>query len=110
MDGASYEAHLQRFAQVKRIYSMLLWGFLPVGFLTGTLAMLMGRYLGLDIYPAVRAFMVLWMISMVIATVWLSLFRCPRCHEPFSGTWWEKADFDAPRCVHCGLPKAPAIR
>ena len=45
-----------------------------------------------------------WMIAFAIAGFRLSLFRCPRCGEPFFSTWWYGNLF-ARQCVHCGLPK-----
>lgn len=35
----------------------------------------------------------------------LQLFRCPRCGEWFSATWWYNLSILARKCVHCGLPK-----
>jgi hypothetical protein len=41
----------------------------------------------------------------IVSAIRLQLFRCPRCGERFSGTWWYNLSFLARKCVHCKLPK-----
>jgi hypothetical protein len=48
---------------------------------------------------------VVWFAAFFFNGVRLQLWRCPRCGEWFSGTWWYNKSFLARRCVHCGLPK-----
>ena len=47
----------------------------------------------------------LWMALFGVNGIRLQLWRCPRCGECFSGTWWYNKSFLARRCVHCGLEK-----
>jgi len=46
-----------------------------------------------------------WMVLFFIAGARYQTFRCPRCGEKFSATWWYQLSFLARKCVHCGLPK-----
>ena len=44
------------------------------------------------------------MLAFIVASLRLTLFRCPRCHEWFFTTLMSHNPF-ARRCVHCKLPK-----
>jgi hypothetical protein len=41
-----------------------------------------------------------WIICVVVVALSLQLFKCPRCHQPFSN-----GNPFAAKCLHCGLPK-----
>jgi len=45
-----------------------------------------------------------WMLAFIVASLRLTLFKCPRCHEWFFTTLMSHNPF-ARRCVHCKLPK-----
>jgi hypothetical protein len=47
------------------------------------------------------AYGVFWMLSALR----FEFFRCPRCGQFFSVTWWYNTSFLARKCVHCDLPK-----
>lgn len=47
----------------------------------------------------------LWMGLFLVVGIRVDMWRCPRCGQRFSGTWWYQLGFLARRCVHCGLRK-----
>jgi hypothetical protein len=78
-------------------FGIWLGGFVAVILLTGLFERLLGD-LAFDILgPA-------WFLSVAVAGLRLTLFRCPSCHHYFFCTWWYNNPFRS-RCSHCGLPK-----
>ena len=49
--------------------------------------------------------LVAWFVLFLVYVIRLQRWRCPRCGECFSATWWYNKSFLARHCVHCGLPK-----
>jgi len=46
-----------------------------------------------------------WALLFLVAGIRYQTFRCPRCGEIFSATWWYQLSILARKCVHCGLAK-----
>jgi hypothetical protein len=44
----------------------------------------------------------IWMLTVIVLSIPLSRFKCPRCGRPFFQTWLYHNAF-ARKCVHCGL-------
>ena len=51
-----------------------------------------------------------WMAALVLATLRVYRWRCPKCEKSFSGPYFGNKGFLARKCVHCGLPKYAAHR
>ena len=45
-----------------------------------------------------------WVCPLLTA-ICVNLWRCPRCGEWYSATWWYNLGFLGTRCVHSGLRK-----
>ncbi len=75
-------------------------GYLPVFMLFG----LIFRHISWGMY-AVGVFALAWFLGTFIVAISVQVFRCPRCGESFSATWWYNLSLFARKCVHCGLPK-----
>jgi hypothetical protein len=52
---------------------------------------------------SVRIAALAWMACLVVAVIWLGLFRCPRCRRLFGTSWWFNNPL-AGRCLRCRLP------
>jgi hypothetical protein len=84
----------------RRRWHFAIWlGYIPGVFLIG---FPLKRLFGSDIPFYVVAGG--WMLAFLVSGVYLSLFPCPNCHQPFFFTGWVHNPF-ARRCMHCRFPK-----
>lgn len=95
-----YEEDWAEYRSVRNRFWALWVLFIPVGGGLAWLAMLVFGY-----------HEIIFVLPIGYAVVWLyyggrlQLFRCPRCGEWFSATWWYNLSFLARNCVHCRLKK-----
>lgn len=106
MDRDPYADQFERFLKLKRLHDRMLWLILPAYFVCGIIVLGANEVFGFHLSPFPLG--VLGMIVLQGVYMRLCVFTCPRCQKPFSGNWTDKADLDAPRCAHCGLPKPNA--
>jgi|SRR5580658_6916637 hypothetical protein len=95
-----YEENWREYKRIRNTFLLVFITYVPVCFAVGVASMkLLGTF--------APGFVVagLWMILFLFNGVRLNTWRCPRCGECFSGTWWYNLGFLARRCVHCGLTK-----
>jgi hypothetical protein len=97
---AGYEQDWKKYKRLRNTFLGALLGGVPVFALV---AVVSGTLFHTTIPASVVA--VLWFALFVFNGVRLQVWRCPRCGEWFSGTWWYNKSFLARQCVHCGLQK-----
>src|ERR1035437_7170915 len=98
MDDTSHLAAWAEYRNRRRwFFGIWLGGLVAVILLTGLFSLLLGDLAFYILGPA-------WLLSFVVASVRLSLFRCPSCHHCFFCTWSHHNPFRR-SCIHCGLPK-----
>jgi hypothetical protein len=95
-----YAKGWKRFRRIEWSLASVFLG-LPLLYFVGKIAQMLGvnsEILGAVILSA-------WFVFFIVSSIRYQLFRCPRCGEWFSGTWWYNLSYFARKCVHCGLPK-----
>jgi hypothetical protein len=97
---ADYRQDWEEYRRFRNQWLLVILTYVPV---CGAVAFVSGRLLHTLAPAFVAAF--LWMALFVFTGTRLSVWRCPRCGEWFSSTWWYRKGFLARRCVHCGLRK-----
>jgi len=98
-----YAEGWKRFRRIKWSLASVFLGF-PLLFFVGQIVQL--RSVNSEISEIlVGAVLSAWFVFFIVSAIRYQLFRCPRCGEWFSGTWWYNLSFLAQKCVHCGLPK-----
>jgi Zn ribbon nucleic-acid-binding protein len=97
---ASYQQNWKEYKRLRNTFIVLLLGGVPVFALVGMLSVKLFH----SATPA-SVVAILWFALFFFNGIRLQLWRCPRCEDWFSGTWWYNKSFLARRCVHCGLPK-----
>ncbi len=95
-----------KYRRRRKLYLFAFIGYLPAVFVTAEVAEPLIHFPGAPIVV-----MVGWMIFIAVTDVRHAKFRCPRCGGLFFLRYGRYARYyDAPRCVHCGLPKyAPPV-
>ena len=99
-DTNDYQPAWHQYKQRGRLWIALFVLYVPA--VVGT-ALLCIKYLH-TAKPAV-ALALLWMAYTLYVGARINLWRCPRCGQCFSGTWWYNKGIFARQCVNCGLPK-----
>ena|ERR1043165_3012480 len=100
----------EQWAEYRRIWNLAfgLWlgGIPAIGGLMWLFSLLFAdtRLLSVAVY-FFYALGIGWMGGWIYYALRTQLFRCPRCGNWFSATWWYNLSFLARKCVHCGLGK-----
>ena len=98
--SGDYQQAWQQYKQRGRLWIALFILYVP-GVIGATL--LSVRYMR-SLMPAI-AVAVLWMAGTLYLGARLTLWRCPRCGEPYSGSLWRSKGIFAKQCAECGLAK-----
>ncbi len=96
----SYEKEWQEYRRQRNVFWLVLVAYVPV---VGFVGLITARLTRSSTPVFVAA--LIWMGVAYFAGARLALWRCPRCGEWFSQTYWYHLGFFARQCVHCGLPK-----
>jgi len=95
---SDYRAEWQEYRRRRKVYSVVLWGFLPFG-----------GFAAVSEFSPIAARSKL-ALSLVIAYVALyfyvaervSRWPCPQCKRAFCSVFRNRGEFDT-KCQHCGL-------
>ena len=98
--SGDYQQAWQQYKQQGRLWIALFILYVP-GVIGATI--LSARYLQ-SLKPAI-AVAALWMAGTLYLGARLTLWRCPRCGQPYSGSLWRSKGIFAKQCAACGLPK-----
>jgi hypothetical protein len=99
-DSGDYQQAWQGYKRKGRLWIALFILYVPA--VVGV-AMLGLRYFHTPIPAIVLA--VVWMGLTLYLGARITLWGCPRCGKPFSGTMWRSKGMFAKQCAHCGLAK-----
>jgi len=97
---AECEEEWKDYRRIRNQWILVFLGYMPV---VGTVGFVSIKLFHTTTPAFVTAFF--WMALFLFTGIRVNVWRCPRCGEWFSGTWWYNLGFLARRCVHCGLPK-----
>jgi hypothetical protein len=95
-----YDAEWQEYRHFRNVFLLALLAYLPV---VGLIA-----YVGIKLFDSMVLGIVAWVFWAAVLMFTggrLQYWRCPRCGEWFSMTWWYHLGLLARRCVNCGLRK-----
>jgi hypothetical protein len=98
---SDYEQNWKEYKRLRNTFVVVFLGSVPVFALVGFVSV---KLFHTDAPASVVA--VLFFALFAFNLIRLQLWRCPRCGDWFSGTWWYNKSFLARRCVHCGLAKS----
>ena len=97
----TYEENWRKYRRLRNVLAVGFLAYIPVLFLV---AYVLARAFHTFVPGFVLALS--WMASLMVASIRLNIWRCPRCRKPFSlPRWWYNKGLLARKCVHCGLPK-----
>jgi hypothetical protein len=99
-DTVDYQQAWQQYRQRGRLWIALFILYVPV--VVGT-AMFCLKYFHTP-KPAIVVAL-LWMGLTLYLGARITVWRCPRCGNPFSGTLWRSKGLFTRQCAHCGLLK-----
>jgi hypothetical protein len=97
---SDYQQEWQQYRKNRNQFWLVVVSYLPV---VSIVAFISTRLFHTPIPGFVVA--LFWMGLFAFTGIRVQMWRCPRCGEWFSGTWWYNLGFLARRCVHCGLRK-----
>ena len=97
---ADYSEDWKEYRHLRNTWLLVIVTYIPV---VAAVAFVSMRLFKTLVPGFVTAFF--WMALFLFTGIRLNVWRCPRCGEWFSGTWWYNLGFLARRCVHCGLHK-----
>ena len=100
MNEGNYKGQWNRYRGLRNLY-LSMW----VAFVPASLGFTVLVFRVFQTFVPAFFFAGLWMLFLIVIGLRLSSWRCPRCAQCFSGTWWYNKGFLARKCVHCGLPK-----
>ena len=99
-DSGDYQQAWKRYRLLGRIWIALFILYVPV--VVGTAILSAHRWRTL--VPAIVV-AVLWMVGTLFLGARITMWRCPKCGQPYSGTLLRSKGIFARHCVHCGLAK-----
>ena len=97
---ADYAEDWKEYRRLRNQLFYVFVGYVPI---VAIIAMISEKLFNTLVPGFVAAF--IWMGLFLFTSIRVNLWRCPRCGEWFSATWWYNLSFLARRCVHCGLRK-----
>ena len=98
-DVARYQDAWNDYKRRRNFFLVVFLGYIP----WGALVFFAMDKLGIP-QSAVWVLIGAWFVLYPVAAIRFSLWRCPRCGNPFYQKWWYHNGF-ARKCVHCGLAR-----
>jgi hypothetical protein len=98
-DVARYQDAWSDYTRRRNFFLVVFLGYIP----WGALVFFVMNKLRMP-QSAVGILIVAWFLMYPVAAIRFSLWRCPRCGNPFYQKWWYHNDL-ARKCVHCGLAR-----
>jgi hypothetical protein len=97
-----YAEDWRRYKTARNILWLIFFSYLPGAF---AVAWGLSKILSRDASEFFVPVGLIWMVALVVGTLRVYLWHCPRCEKSFSGTFRHNKGFLARKCVNCGLPK-----